>query len=668
MVKQNLLTKLLLLFALIVGSVSSVWADDNYSQVTSVADLDTEATYIIGDVDNNNTARAFGAISNNRGTIITTGLSVSGTIISVASEATNKPLEFTLTKSGENYLISYGSTYLTYNSGTNFGTSSTSPTANSGKWAIAYNDTYKCLLINNVGTTSRYILRNGTSAYGPYSNTNLSSYGKATLYKKIATTTDPTITFNNGSVNVGKNLDLNTLFTSNSAGSVTYSITEGDSYASIVGSTLTGVAVGSVTVQATQAAAGTYNTKSVTATITVNAALTLTSIAITSAPTKTTYTVGDLFDSTGMVVTATYSDDSTDDVTEFCTWSPNGALAISTTEITIIYTENSVTKTATQVITVMDYQQSPQVKISLNNAFFGTSYTGADAKGSGSHSGESNRITVNFISGGDKNNFYISNTEIRAYSGNTLEFVAPSGYKFTKMEFASAWATGITVDEGSLNNNRTIWTNDKGSSAVAFTPTSRSDITTVTIYLAASATVTTAEYATYKSDNALDFSANEGITVYTATDNGASVTLNEVTSKKVPANTPVILKGAAGSYLGAVIASADDLGANDLHISDGTTAKGDDIYVLANKSNGVGFYKWAGDGSLSAGKIYLKAKDTSTGAPFLGFDADGETTGISSLTPALSQGEGVYYDLSGRRVAQPTKGLYIVNGKKVVIK
>lgn len=44
------------------------------------------------------------------------------------------------------------------------------------------------------------------------------------------------------------------------------------------------------------------------------------------------------------------------------------------------------------------------------------------------------------------------------------------------------------------------------------------------------------------------------------------------------------------------------------------------------------------------------------------------TTGIKSLSPALSQGEGACFTLSGRRVSQPTKGLYIINGKKVIIK
>jgi hypothetical protein len=47
---------------------------------------------------------------------------------------------------------------------------------------------------------------------------------------------------------------------------------------------------------------------------------------------------------------------------------------------------------------------------------------------------------------------------------------------------------------------------------------------------------------------------------------------------------------------------------------------------------------------------------------------DGDATGINNLTPSLSKGEGEYFDLQGRKVAQPTKGVYIINGKKVVIR
>jgi hypothetical protein len=64
----------------------------------------------------------------------------------------------------------------------------------------------------------------------------------------------------------------------------------------------------------------------------------------------------------------------------------------------------------------------------------------------------------------------------------------------------------------------------------------------------------------------------------------------------------------------------------------------------------------------------ITAADLPQSAIVLNFDAEG-TTSLNSLTPALSQGEGVY-TLDGRKLnAMPTqKGVYIVNGKKVVIK
>ncbi len=77
----------------------------------------------------------------------------------------------------------------------------------------------------------------------------------------------------------------------------------------------------------------------------------LESIAITTAPTKTAYVVGDSFDTTGMIVTATYTNGAKLNVTGY-TYSPSGALSDGDTSITISYTEKGVTKTATQSITV----------------------------------------------------------------------------------------------------------------------------------------------------------------------------------------------------------------------------------------------------------------------------------------------------------------------------
>ncbi len=80
----------------------------------------------------------------------------------------------------------------------------------------------------------------------------------------------------------------------------------------------------------------------------------LESIAVTTPPDKTEYAEGESFDPTGMVVTATYGDGSTAEITDYTdyTYEPTGALTPDDTEITITYTENGVTKTVTVSITV----------------------------------------------------------------------------------------------------------------------------------------------------------------------------------------------------------------------------------------------------------------------------------------------------------------------------
>jgi len=78
----------------------------------------------------------------------------------------------------------------------------------------------------------------------------------------------------------------------------------------------------------------------------------LSSIAVTTAPTKTAYTVGENFDRAGMVITATYADNSTAIVSDACTVTGGDNLQAGTTSVTISYLEGGVTKTVTQSITV----------------------------------------------------------------------------------------------------------------------------------------------------------------------------------------------------------------------------------------------------------------------------------------------------------------------------
>lgn len=92
--------------------------------------------------------------------------------------------------------------------------------------------------------------------------------------------------------------------------------------------------------------AGIKKTASVPVTVRV-----LSSIAITTAPAKTAYKYGEIFNPSGMVVTAHYTDGQSRTVTGY-TFSPDTALGMSNTTITISYTEGDVTKTTTQAITV----------------------------------------------------------------------------------------------------------------------------------------------------------------------------------------------------------------------------------------------------------------------------------------------------------------------------
>ena len=192
-------------------------------------------------------------------------------------------------------------------------------------------------------------------------------------------------------------------------------------------------------------------------------------------------------------------------------------------------------------------------------------------------------------------------------------------------------------------------------------------------------TITDALYATTSFPAAVDFSQTDGIKAYIATVNAekTKVELTEVT--KVAAGVPVILNGSAKAYtLHYTTESTDNVSDNELKVSDGTvTGNGSTIYVLADDKNGVGFYLVENESAIPAGKAYLSVSDGAGARQFIGFGDDYETTGItmvqgegltsSSLT-FMVNGSDNYYDLQGRRVAQPTKGLYIVNGKKVVIK
>lgn len=182
-----------------------------------------------------------------------------------------------------------------------------------------------------------------------------------------------------------------------------------------------------------------------------------------------------------------------------------------------------------------------------------------------------------------------------------------------------------------------------------------------------SITVSDAGFATYVSDNDLNYSGVTGLTAYKATVSGNTITFETVTT--VPAGEGVLLKGAGDTYSVPVTAGVAAWGAEENAFIRGTgaaveTGSGPYNYIL-NKVNGViGFYR-ANNQIVATNRAYLQ---TTTNAARLNisFDDDDQTTGIARVEETVAND--AVYTLSGVRVEKPTKGLYIKNGKKVVIK
>lgn len=191
-------------------------------------------------------------------------------------------------------------------------------------------------------------------------------------------------------------------------------------------------------------------------------------------------------------------------------------------------------------------------------------------------------------------------------------------------------------------------------------------------------TIGVAKYASFCSTCPLDFSST-GITVYKAKGNGQTVVLTPITDGIVPARQGVVLYCKSATSVNVPVTAETGstnwtdnelVGITERTLVSATGADGRTNYILSNETSGVGFYlAAAGNGAfLGANRAYLSTTAPAT-APFLAFE-EAETTSISEELRVNSEQFAtapVCYDFSGRRVEKPTKGIYIVNGKKVLI-
>ncbi|MCR5512173.1 MAG: leucine-rich repeat domain-containing protein [Prevotella sp.] len=180
---------------------------------------------------------------------------------------------------------------------------------------------------------------------------------------------------------------------------------------------------------------------------------------------------------------------------------------------------------------------------------------------------------------------------------------------------------------------------------------------------------------TFCGSNPLDLSGTEDVKAYVVSSyESATGQVTLTRTYYIPPFTGVVVKGNKGVYtipagVGQPVYPNMMKGVTtntDLNKVDGDYTN----YVLANKGGNLGFYAVSNGSTLGAGKAYLPlpTADLPSAAReiTLIFD-DGETTEIMKVTSQEKTSQS-YYDLQGRRVANPTSGLYIVNGKKVIIK
>ena len=160
------------------------------------------------------------------------------------------------------------------------------------------------------------------------------------------------------------------------------------------------------------------------------------------------------------------------------------------------------------------------------------------------------------------------------------------------------------------------------------------------------------------------------LTAYTGTANAekSKFMLEEIQNGSVPANTPVVIEGPKGIYsLTIDYENQEEPILKDLKGSLMSIEITTEDYILAkDASNIVGFYKTTEGGTLAQNKAYIESTPAIQAVRGFGFSTEGDgTTGIENTVTETEKEE--YYDLQGRRILNPTKGIYVTkSGKKVL--
>lgn len=181
------------------------------------------------------------------------------------------------------------------------------------------------------------------------------------------------------------------------------------------------------------------------------------------------------------------------------------------------------------------------------------------------------------------------------------------------------------------------------------------------------------EWTTFTSAYNLDFSSVEGLTAYTAKYNEANDAVALTPVKKVAAHTGLILKGEANTTYTLPILASNEAGleaVTDNQLVDcvdavWSTGRKNDYFL----SNGK-FVKSDNDGWALPGKsfLYISSGRVNQSESPLRVYVDNTATAINGITNNSVVKDEAYYNLQGVKVQRPQHGVFIHNGKKVVLK
>ncbi|MBP1541998.1 MAG: hypothetical protein ILA25_07495 [Prevotella sp.] len=251
-------------------------------------------------------------------------------------------------------------------------------------------------------------------------------------------------------------------------------------------------------------------------------------------------------------------------------------------------------------------------------------------------------------------------TQSETWSSTTKEYIL--AFELTKDDFSGNMLTLYRCTKNTTGNGmggdkfgvQEIWINREVSKEVSIGSTG---------------------YATF-SGATYDYVVPAGCEAFVASSFADNViTISKIVNGIIPANTGVLLKGAKGTYTLTAQAAAATVGTNlfkaNVTASELSPTEGDytNYILVPDDKGGVKFAPSSGSGTLAANRAYLQLPTPAGSAReyVLSFNDD-ELTGIKAVESSKEKGADVCYDLSGRRVAQPTKGLYIMNGKKYIVK